>query len=611
MLSAPGSDIQFLKGVGPRRAQLLSTELGASTVQELLRVYPYKYMDRTTVQPIASIQSTSAAVQIRAQVVSSVLLNKAGNQVDTSSGQVNFNTVSRLSAVVSDGTASIEIVFFKGVKYIWPRIQPGKVYIFFGKPSIYNGRINMVHPEVDDPGQQDSAPVQAALTGVYPSTEKLRNAGITGKVMTRIMLSALNAGLPDVQETLPEYVMKEKGLVPLNFAVRNIHFPKDQLTLRKAEYRLKFEELFFLQLSLLKQKYVRSRNAVGIPMPNVGEAFHKCYESLPYSLTGAQKRVIREIREDMRGGRQMNRLLQGDVGSGKTMVAVLTALIAIGNGCQACLMAPTEVLARQHYSNICKYLSGTGVNVSVLTGTTRTAERREVLENLASGKTGIVVGTHALIEDSVVFHNLGLAIIDEQHRFGVDQRARLWGKSRVAPHILVMTATPIPRTLAMTLYGDLDISVIDEMPPGRIPVQTIQIGEHQRLSLYRFIKDQIAAGRQAFIVYPMIFENEKVDYKNVERGYEEIVQAFPFPPYKVAIVHGQQSDEDKKYNMDAFAAGRANILVSTTVIEVGVDVPNATVMVIESPERFGLTSFAAESAGEEVRHTVCWYGAGN
>ncbi|MGM9766371.1 MAG: ATP-dependent DNA helicase RecG, partial [Candidatus Cryptobacteroides sp.] len=292
---------------------------------------------------------------------------------------------------------------------------------------------------------------------------------------------------------------------------------------------------------------------------------------------------------DMRGGRQMNRLLQGDVGSGKTMVAVLSALIATGNGYQACLMAPTEVLARQHYSNICKYLSGTGVNVSVLTGTTRAAERRAVLEDLSTGKTGIIVGTHALIEDGVVFKNLGLAIIDEQHRFGVDQRARLWGKSRVSPHILVMTATPIPRTLAMTLYGDLDISVIDEMPPGRIPVQTIQIGENQRLSLYRFIKDQISAGRQAFIVYPMIFENEKVDYKNVERGYEEIVRAFPFPEYKVAIVHGQQSDEEKKFNMDAFVAGRANILVSTTVIEVGVDVSNATVMVIESPERFGLS----------------------
>ena len=446
----------------------------------------------------------------------------------------------------------------------------------------------MVHPEIDDPGAGATQPT-ASMTGIYPSTEKLRNAGVTAKVMGRIMASALEAGLPAVSETLPDYVMREKGLVPLNYALRNIHFPQDQSALAKAEYRLKFEELFFLQLSLLRQKYVRSRNERGIPMPNVGEAFNKCYAALPYSLTNAQKRVIREIREDMRSGKQMNRLLQGDVGSGKTMVAVLSALIAYGNGYQSCIMAPTEVLARQHYTNIIKYLRDTGVEVAVLTGTTKARERREILERLASGQVGIIVGTHALIEDNVVFRNLGLAIIDEQHRFGVEQRSRLWAKSAIPPHVLVMTATPIPRTLAMTLYGDLDVSVIDEMPPGRVPVKTVQIVERQRLELYRFMKEQIAAGRQAFIVYPMIFENEKVDYRNVETGYEEIVQAFPFPPYKVAIVHGQQSDEDKKFNMDAFAAGRADILVSTTVIEVGVDVPNANVMVIESPERFGLS----------------------
>ncbi len=326
-------------------------------------------------------------------------------------------------------------------------------------------------------------------------------------------------------------------------------------------------------------------------MPKVGEAFNKCYSALPYSLTNAQKRVIKEIRSDMMSGKQMNRLLQGDVGSGKTMVAVLSALIAYGNGYQSCIMAPTEVLARQHYANICKYLKDTGVQVAILTGTSKTAERRTILEELANGKTGIIIGTHALIEDNVVFNRLGLAIIDEQHRFGVDQRAKLWSKCKdgFAPHILVMTATPIPRTLAMTLYGDLDVSVIDEMPPGRKPIQTLQITERKRLSMYNFIKDQIALGHQAYIVYPMIFINEKLDYKNLESGYEEVVEAFPFPPYKVAIVHGQQSDEDKSFNMNAFSAGRANILVSTTVIEVGVDVPNATVMVIESPERFGLS----------------------
>ena len=582
------SDIQFLKGVGPKRALLLGSELGVNSASELIRIYPFRYVDRSTVTPIAAIRSTAALVQLRAQVVNATLLDKNGVAVVPSDGAVKFNTVHRLSVMVADESGMIELVFFKGIKYIWQKLQPGKVFIFFGKPSLFSGRFNMVHPEIDEPGG-GTIQTSSSMTGIYPSTEKLRNAGVTAKVMGRIMASALEVCLPSVTETLPDYVLREKGLVPLNYALRNIHFPQDQNALAKAEYRLKFEELFFLQLSLLRQKYVRSRNEKGIPMPNVGEAFNKCYEALPYSLTGAQKRVIREIREDMWSGRQMNRLLQGDVGSGKTMVAVLSALIAYGNGYQSCIMAPTEVLARQHYTNIIKYLRGTGVEVAVLTGTTKARERKEILERLASGQAGIIVGTHALIEDNVVFRNLGLAIIDEQHRFGVEQRSRLWAKSTIPPHILVMTATPIPRTLAMTLYGDLDVSVIDEMPPGRVPVKTLQIVERQRLELYRFIKDQIAAGRQAFIVYPMIFENEKVDYRNVETGYEEIVSAFPFPPYKVAIVHGQQSDEDKKFNMDAFVAGRASILVSTTVIEVGVDVPNANVMVIESPERFGLS----------------------
>ena len=582
------SDIQYLKGVGPKRALLLGSELGVKSVSDLIRIYPFRYVDRSSVIPIAAVRSTAAMVQIRAGVVSATLLDRAGSVLEPADGQIRFNAVHRFSVMVADESGMMEMVFFKGIKYLWTKLQPGKVFIFFGKPSLYGGKFNMVHPEIDDPGAGATQPM-ASMTGIYPSTEKLRNAGVTAKVMGRIMASALEAGLPAVSETLPDYVMREKGLVPLNYALRNIHFPQDQSALAKAEYRLKFEELFFLQLSLLRQKYVRSRNERGIPMPNVGEAFNKCYAALPYSLTGAQKRVIREIREDMRSGKQMNRLLQGDVGSGKTMVAVLSALIAYGNGYQSCIMAPTEVLARQHYTNIIKYLRDTGVEVAVLTGTTKTRERREILERLASGQVGIIVGTHALIEDNVVFRNLGLAIIDEQHRFGVEQRSRLWAKSAIPPHVLVMTATPIPRTLAMTLYGDLDVSVIDEMPPGRVPVKTVQIVERQRLELYRFMKEQIAAGRQAFIVYPMIFENEKVDYRNVETGYEEIVQAFPFPPYKVAIVHGQQSDEDKKFNMDAFAAGRADILVSTTVIEVGVDVPNANVMVIESPERFGLS----------------------
>ena len=379
--------------------------------------------------------------------------------------------------------------------------------------------------------------------------------------------------------------------MPLTYALRQIHFPVDQDALAKATYRLKFEELFLLQLSLLKQKYIRSSSIKGLNMPSVGEAFNKCYNALPYQLTNAQKRVIREIREDMRSGHQMNRLLQGDVGSGKTMVAVLSALIAVGNGYQACIMAPTEVLAQQHFVNVSKYLKPTGVQVELLTGTTGVKDRRRIHEGLQNGTVGILIGTHALIEDTVQFKSLGLAIIDEQHRFGVEQRSKLWSKGfqGIHPHVLVMTATPIPRTLAMTLYGDLDVSVIDEMPPGRKPIQTLCVGEGKRHAMHNFIRDEIAKGRQAFIVYPLIFESEKLDYKNLELGYEEIVKAFPMPQYKVAIVHGQQTPADKAFNMDAFVAGRANILVSTTVIEVGVDVPNASVMVIESAERFGLS----------------------
>ncbi|MBP5235860.1 MAG: ATP-dependent DNA helicase RecG [Bacteroidales bacterium] len=569
------SDIQFLPGVGPKRAALLKRELEIATIGDLIRFYPFRYIDRSTIQPISSIVSESAYVQIQAEVKSSDFKGK------------------RLSVYVSDSTGDMELVFFKGVKYIAEKLIPGKTFVFFGKPTIFNGRINMVHPEIDSPAQEGAAVPGASMvmTGVYTSTERLKTAGITGKVMNKLMATALHLAMPEIEETLPDYIIKEKGLVGIQYAIKNIHFPTDAYALKKAEYRLKFEELFFLQLSLLKQKFIRSRNEHGIVMPKVGEAFNKCYDALPYELTGAQKRVIKEIRSDMMSGRQMNRLLQGDVGSGKTMVAVLSALIAVGNGYQACNMAPTEVLAQQHYANISKYLAPTGVQVALLTGSTKASSRKEIHAGLQDGSIGIIVGTHALIEDTVVFRSLGLAIVDEQHRFGVEQRARLWQKSSVGvpPHVLVMTATPIPRTLAMTLYGDLDVSVIDEMPPGRKPVQTMQITEAKRPALWRFMKDQIALGRQVFVVYPLIFESEKVDYENLENGYERIVSAFPFPPYKPAIVHGQQSNEEKNFNMSAFAAGRAQILVSTTVIEVGVDVPNATVMVIESAERFGLS----------------------
>lgn len=590
------TDVQFLPGVGPKRASLLRSELGVSTVGDFLRTFPFRYIDRSSIQLISEVQSSSAYVQILAKVISSQVSGK------------------RLSVFVQDQSGTMEMVFFKGVKYTYDRLKPGSVFLFFGKPSIFNGKLNMVHPEIDNPPSGGSVNFSGTLTGVYNSTDRLKNGGVTGKVMNRLMAEAIDMAISDVEETLPEYILREKALVPLKYAIRNVHFPVDQAALEKARYRLKWEELFLLQLSLLKQKYVRSRSAVGIPMPKVGAAFNACYNALPYELTGAQKRVIKEIRSDMMSGHQMNRLLQGDVGSGKTMVAVLTALIAVGNGYQACIMAPTEVLAQQHYANISKYLAPTGVRCELLIGSTTKAARRPVLSGLADGSVGIIIGTHALIEDTVVFRNLGLAIIDEQHRFGVEQRARLWAKGAggVPPHVLVMTATPIPRTLAMTFYGDLDVSVIDEMPPGRKPVQTMLIGEGKRPALYNFMKKEIAAGRQVFVVYPLIFESEKLDYQNLEAGYEDIVSRFPFPPYKVAIVHGQQTSEVKRFNMDAFAAGRANILVSTTVIEVGVDVPNASVMVIESAERFGLAQLhqlrGRVGRGSEKSYCVLMHG---
>ena len=574
-------EIQFLPGVGPKRASLLSKELGVSTVGDLLRLYPFRYIDKSSIVRIADARPDMAYLQIRAQVLRVEL----------------HENNKRMSVWIGDGSGEMETVFFKGIKWMHEKLQPGSEFIFFGKPSSFNGRINMVHPEVDAvPAATDNASgisgsEAGSMTGVYTSTEKLKNSGITGKMMTKIMAAAVDRGLPAMEESLPEYIMKQYGLVPLHFAIRNIHFPKDLTSLEKSKYRLKFEELFFLQLSLLKQKYVRSRSDQGIPMPRVGEAFNNCYNSLPFPLTGAQKRVITEIRNDMKSGHQMNRLLQGDVGSGKTMVAVLTALIAIGNGYQACIMAPTEVLAQQHYKNIQKFLAPTGVKSALLTGSSKAAERREVHQGLEDGSIGIIVGTHALIEDNVIFKNLGLAIIDEQHRFGVEQRSKLWRKATCGapPHVLVMTATPIPRTLAMTLYGDLDVSVIDELPPGRKPVQTIHATEGKRPALYKFMRDQIALGRQIFVVYPLINETEKLDYQSLEAGAEDIFKHFPESQYKTAIVHGKQTNEVKKFNMDAFAAGRANILVATSVIEVGVDVPNASVMVIESAERFGLS----------------------
>lgn len=605
------TEIQYLPGVGPKRAEALMSEFGVRYASELLRIYPFRYIDRTSFVRIADVKGESAYIQILASVRRIILFGAKGEIAQENLKELKFNTVKRMSVWVTDGSGEMEMTFFRGIKWMFEKLSEGGTFIFFGKPSEYNGRFSIVHPEVDRPEKQTTAgmlpggvpavgdsdartsgnQVGGRLVGVYPSGEKLKNCGITGKVMNRIMQGALNAALGQEEETLPLYILEKYGLAPIHYALRNIHFPDSAEALEKARFRLKFEELFFLQLALLKQKFVRSRAEDGILMPKVGEAFNKCYEALPFPLTNAQKRVITEIRDDMKSGHQMNRLLQGDVGSGKTMVAVLSALIAVGNGYQACIMAPTEVLAQQHYRNICKYLASTGVRAALLTGSSRTAERREIHAGLEDGSIGIIVGTHALIEDNVRFRKLGLAIVDEQHRFGVEQRAKLWRKTcdGKPPHVLVMTATPIPRTLAMTLYGDLDVSVIDELPPGRKPVQTIHGTEGKRLQMYNFLKKEIASGRQVFIVYPLIFESEKLDYQNLENGIENIRHYFPFPPYKIAVVHGKLDNEEKAFNMDAFSAGRANILVATSVIEVGVDVPNASVMVIESAERFGLS----------------------
>ncbi len=568
-------DIKYLPGIGEKRAALLDKELGIRTFRDMLYTFPYRYIDRSRVYSISEIDSSMAYIQIRGRIIRT---STAGS-----------GKSARFIATLKDDSGTIDLVFFKGVKWIQDKISPNREYIVFGKPSLFNGGWNMVHPELDPVGESGASSWPSTLIGIYSSTDKLRNNGISIKVFARLQQTLQQKIAGAVQETLPKEVLSSQKLPSLAFALANIHFPKDMRSLETARYRLKFEELFFLQLSLLRQKNVRMNGASGILFHKVGTAFNYCYSRLPYELTGAQKRVIKEIRRDTVSGKQMNRLLQGDVGSGKTMVALLTALIAVDNGYQACVMAPTEVLAVQHFRNFERSLAGSEVRVALLTGSTKAKERREIDEGLRSGEIDILIGTHAVIEDNVVFSHLGFVVIDEQHRFGVDQRARLRLKASEPPHILVMTATPIPRTLAMTLYGDLDVSVIDELPPGRKPVQTIHVTEGQRFKMYDFIKSEIRKGRQAFIVYPLIKESEKLDYQNLEQGYNTVVDYFKAPEFVTAVVHGQQKNEDKAFDMKLFADGKADILVATSVIEVGVDVPNASVMVIESAERFGLS----------------------
>jgi ATP-dependent DNA helicase RecG len=576
MASVLDQDIKYLPGVGPRRAELLFKELDISTFRDLLYTFPFRYIDRTKFYSVHEISPDLPYVQLRGKILRFEMLGGAGRRQK------------RYVAYFSDGSGILELVFFQGIKWVQDRLKQGVEYIVFGRPSVFNGKINMVHPEVDEPADEKSG-LQSSLQGVYRSTELLRDNGLGQRAFLKLQANMATAIAGKIPETLPDYLVEEQRLMSLQEALFQIHFPQNAEILAKARLRLKFEELFYIQLGLLKQRLIRMDATPGFVFSTVGEGFNACYQQLPFDLTNAQKRVIKEIRKDMGSGKQMNRLLQGDVGSGKTLVALLCALIANDNGYQAAIMAPTEILAQQHYASIAHLVDGMSVKIGLLTGSTKRKERKELAEQLLNGSLNILIGTHALIEDAVQFKNLGFVVIDEQHRFGVEQRAKLWRKSESPPHVLVMTATPIPRTLAMTLYGDLDVSVLDELPPGRQPIETLHFNDSKRLRVFGFMKEQIKAGRQVYMVYPLIKESEKMDYKNLIDGYESITRAFPPPDYVTCIVHGQMTPENKAFDMQMFVNGKAHIMVATSVIEVGVNVPNATVMVIESAERFGLS----------------------
>ncbi len=569
------SDIMYLPGVGPKRADLLKKELEIATVKDLLYYFPYKHIDRSKFYKIEQIKGDMAYIQVKGRIISFSLQGQKYKQ--------------RLSAKFADETGSIELLWFKGIKWIQQNLNTEKEYILFGKPSMFNNKINIVHPEIEELNVHDQK-ITSALQAVYTVPEKLKKHYITTKVLEKLQQNAFGAVGENIPESLPDYLMENLKLPGLKQSLKQMHFPESNELLQKASFRLKFEELFYIQLHLLKQKHIRKEKYNGFIFKTIGSAFNKFYnENLPFELTGAQKKVIKEIRKDLGSGKQMNRLLQGDVGSGKTLVALMVMLIAIDNGYQCSFMAPTEILAKQHFNSITKMLEGLNLNIHLLTGSTKTKERKLIHSELIENKTNILIGTHALIEDTVKFYNLGLVIIDEQHRFGVAQRAKLWKKNISPPHVLVMTATPIPRTLAMTLYGDLDVSVIDELPPGRKAIKTSHMFDSKRLRLFSFLKAQIKAGRQVYIVYPLIKESETLDYKDLEDGYESISRAFPSPEYTISVVHGQMKPAEKEKAMQLFVRGQAQIMVSTTVIEVGVDVSNASVMVIESAEKFGLS----------------------
>ncbi len=568
------TSIEYLKGVGPKRAMLLKKEVGIGTFGGLLYYFPFRYIDRSKIYKISDIDSDLAYVQLKG-TISDVQLLGAGR-------------AKRLSATLTDDTGQIELVWFRGINWVKGSFTMGVEYIVVGKPALFNRMYNIAHPEIEAAGEFETK-VGSSLQGIYSTTDNLKRGGLNNRSLVKLARTITTKLPGNMEETLSREIIARLSLPGIEEALINIHFPGSQRLLQRAQARLKFEELFFIQLRLLKEKVNRKQKVAGRKFSRVGEYTNRFYhDNLPFELTEAQKRVIREIRLDLGSGQQMNRLLQGDVGSGKTLVALMSMLIALDNGYQACLMAPTEILALQHYNSINRLIEGLGIKLTLLTGSTRAAERKSMLEQLLSGEINIVIGTHALIEESVVFRDPGLVVIDEQHRFGVAQRARLLEKNDKPPHVLVMTATPIPRTLAMTFYGDLDLSVIDELPPGRKPIQTYHYTDAARLKLYGFMRSQIKKGRQLYVVYPLIEESEKLDLKDLHDGYESIVREFPLPEYAVSIVHGRMKMAEKEFEMQRFIKKQTQIMVATTVIEVGVDIPNATVMVIENAERFGL-----------------------
>ncbi|MBR4198300.1 MAG: ATP-dependent DNA helicase RecG [Bacteroidales bacterium] len=567
--------IEYLRTVGPARANLLKSELGIFTFGYLLEYYPFRYLDRTRFITINQISETNNYIVTKGVI--------------TDLKTVGEGRKMRLTAFLRDNTGCIELVWFQGIKWVKESLKTNVEYLVLGRPTLFNGSYNIAHPDLE-PVKPESDTLAQSFIPIYSSTEKLKARGLSTKGISKLMAVLLGDARGNIPETMPQYILNRFGLMGREQAMFNIHFPKDSNSNEQALRRLKFEEVFMMQLEYLYAKTERQQKSTGFVFNHIGDLFNTFYNNnLPFELTNAQKRVVREIYSDMRTGKQMNRLLQGDVGSGKTLVALLSMLIACDNGYQACLMAPTEILATQHFASIGKFLHNIGIEVELLTGSTKPAQKKKIKERLQNGEINILIGTHALIEKDVVFANLGLAVIDEQHRFGVEQRAKMWAKNTIPPHVLVMTATPIPRTLAMTVYGDLDCSVIDELPPGRKPIQTFHKYDSNRLAVFGFMRRQIEAGHQIYVVYPLINESEKLDLKDLMDGYESITRAFPQPQFQVSIVHGQMKTEAKDYEMERFKRGETHIMVSTTVIEVGVDVPNASVMVIENAERFGLS----------------------